>query len=89
MLQVFVLFALAWIDFYELVLAGDLLSIGVVSRCLELPVKEEDLLTLEVPALKDSSYKGPNRRSNSCCDETIVSADGETFCSWGAGSELS
>nr|GEX52912.1 hypothetical protein [Tanacetum cinerariifolium] len=34
---------------------------GSVSCCLELSVEEEDLLTLEVPALKNSSYKGPNR----------------------------
>ncbi|GJX38241.1 hypothetical protein Tco_0251544 [Tanacetum coccineum] len=49
-------------DFYELVLAGDLLSIGIrnhvvdrscVSCCLELSVGEEDLLTLEVPAMKN------------------------------------
>ncbi|GKF57804.1 hypothetical protein Tco_0171341, partial [Tanacetum coccineum] len=60
-----------------------------VSCLVELSMGEEDLLTLEVPALKNSSYKGPNRRSNSCCDRAIVSADGETFCSWGAGPELS
>ncbi|GJT38923.1 hypothetical protein Tco_0938788 [Tanacetum coccineum] len=98
-------------DFHELVLAGDLFSIGVqidevgrmyaylnyqhsvrntqqvlipvyrmggVSCCLELSVGEEDLLTLEVPLVKNSSYKGPNRRSNSCCDGAVVSADGET-----------
>ncbi|GJR38393.1 hypothetical protein Tco_1214077 [Tanacetum coccineum] len=82
-LQVVVLSALAWMDFHEHVLAGDLLSIaltfvgvvgsvedglfvvGGVSCCLELSVGEEDLLTLEVPALKNSSYKGPNRRSKS------------------------
>nr|GFB23835.1 hypothetical protein [Tanacetum cinerariifolium] len=53
---------------------------GGVSRCLELSMGEENLLTLDVPALKNSSYKGPNRRSNSCSDETIVSAEGRTFC---------
>ncbi|GKA19393.1 hypothetical protein Tco_0699308 [Tanacetum coccineum] len=76
-------------DFYELKITGDLLSIGWVSGCLELSVGEEDLLTLKVLALKNSSYKGPNRRSNSCCDGAVVSAKGEIFCSWGAGSELS
>ncbi|GKB58462.1 MAK10-like protein [Tanacetum coccineum] len=82
-------------DFLELVLAGDLWSIGVqiddvggVSCCLELSVGEEDLLILEVPAVKNSSYKGPNRRSNSCCDGAVVSADGETCCSWGTGPEF-
>ncbi|GKF38436.1 hypothetical protein Tco_0118497, partial [Tanacetum coccineum] len=86
--QVVVLFALAWMDFHELVQAGDLLSIGIrncvvdrslscwvvedglfivggLSCCLELSLGEEELLTLEVPALKNSSYKGPKRRSNS------------------------
>ncbi|GKD70453.1 hypothetical protein Tco_1324543 [Tanacetum coccineum] len=66
-----------------------LFVIGGVSSCLELSVGEEELLTLEVPALKNSSYRGPNRRSNSCCDRTVVSAEGETFCSWGMGPELS
>ncbi|GJT13466.1 hypothetical protein Tco_0860508 [Tanacetum coccineum] len=41
----------------------------------ELSVGEEDLLTREVPSLKNSSYKGPKRRSNSCCDGTVVSAE--------------
>ncbi|GKE30024.1 hypothetical protein Tco_1445408 [Tanacetum coccineum] len=109
-------------DFHELELMGDLLSIGVqidevgrmyaylnyqrcvrktqhvhvpvyrmggVSCCLELSVGEEDLLTLEVPAMKNLSYKGLNRRSNSCCDEDVVSEEGETFCSCGTGPELS
>ncbi|GKA13132.1 hypothetical protein Tco_0692778 [Tanacetum coccineum] len=53
---------------------------GGVSCCLELSVGEEDLLTLEVPALKNSSYKGPKRRSNSCYDGAVVSAEGETCC---------
>nr|GEZ09964.1 hypothetical protein [Tanacetum cinerariifolium] len=35
------------------------------------------------PALKNSSYKGPNRRSNSCCDGTCTSAEEETSCRWG------
>ncbi|GKE10375.1 hypothetical protein Tco_1413926, partial [Tanacetum coccineum] len=83
------MFSLAWMGFHELVLAGDLLSIGGVSYCLELSVGEEELLTLEVPAVKNSSYKGPKRISNSCCDGTVVSAKGETFCSWGTGTELS
>ncbi|GKB55327.1 reverse transcriptase domain-containing protein [Tanacetum coccineum] len=52
---------------------------GGVSCCLELSVGEEDLLTLEVPVVKNSSYKGPNRRSNSCFDGAVVSAEGETF----------
>nr|GEY80115.1 Gag-Pol polyprotein [Tanacetum cinerariifolium] len=45
----------------------------------ELLMGEEDLLTLEEPAVKNSSYKGPNRRSNSCCDGTSASAEEETF----------
>nr|GFA58438.1 hypothetical protein [Tanacetum cinerariifolium] len=45
LLQVVVWFALALMDFHELELMGDLLSI-------ELLVGEEDLLTLEVPAVK-------------------------------------
>nr|GEW01149.1 protein reticulata-related 1, chloroplastic-like [Tanacetum cinerariifolium] len=85
LLQVVVLFTLALMDFHELVLAGDLLSIGGVSRCLELSVGEEDMVTLDVPALQNSSYKGPNRRSNSCCDETVVSAEGRTCCILGTG----
>nr|GEW95118.1 reverse transcriptase domain-containing protein [Tanacetum cinerariifolium] len=44
----------------------------------ELLMGEEDLLTLEVPVVKNSSYKGPNRRSNSCCDGTCASAEEET-----------
>ncbi|GJU96286.1 hypothetical protein Tco_1321042 [Tanacetum coccineum] len=85
-------------DSHELKIPGDLLSIGIqnrvvdkrcVSCCLKLLVGEEDLLTLEVPALKNSSYRGPKRRFNSCCDGAVVSAKGETFCSWGAGPELS
>ncbi|GJT86099.1 hypothetical protein Tco_1067816 [Tanacetum coccineum] len=102
LLQVVVLFVLAWMDCHELELTGDLLSIGVVgsnvglvfvegsvSFGIELSMGEEDLLTREVPSLKNSSYKGPKRRSNSCCDGTVVSAEGETFCSFGAGSGLS
>nr|GFB40310.1 hypothetical protein [Tanacetum cinerariifolium] len=38
-------------------------------------------------AFKNSSYKGPNRRSNSCCDETCASAEEETLCSWVTGSK--
>ncbi|GJW13235.1 hypothetical protein Tco_0017368 [Tanacetum coccineum] len=34
LLQVVFLFALAWTDFYELVLAGDLWSIGIQNRVL-------------------------------------------------------
>nr|GFB64791.1 hypothetical protein [Tanacetum cinerariifolium] len=45
-----------------------LFVVGGVSCCLELLVGEEDLLTLEVPALKNSSYKGPKSIFNSCCD---------------------
>nr|GEY17351.1 integrase, catalytic region, zinc finger, CCHC-type, peptidase aspartic, catalytic [Tanacetum cinerariifolium] len=82
LLQVVAVFAMALKDFYKLVLAGDLLSI-------ELLVGEEDLLTLEVPVVKNSTYKGPNRRSNSCCDGTCASAKEETFYSWGTGPELS
>ncbi|GKA45747.1 hypothetical protein Tco_0738543 [Tanacetum coccineum] len=62
-------------DCHELELTGDLLSI-------ELSVGEEDLLTREVPSLKSSSYKGPKRRSNSCCDGAVVSHDGETIESY-------
>ncbi|GJT31436.1 hypothetical protein Tco_0911711 [Tanacetum coccineum] len=58
---------------------------GFVSCGAKLSVGEEDLLTREVPSLKNSSYKGPKRRSNSCCDRTVVSAEGKTFCSSGAG----
>ncbi|GJR79902.1 hypothetical protein Tco_0150687 [Tanacetum coccineum] len=58
---------------------------GFVSCGAELSVGEEDLLTREVPSLKNSSYKGPKRRSKSCCDRTVVSAEGKTFCSSGAG----
>ncbi|GJR16100.1 hypothetical protein Tco_0798752 [Tanacetum coccineum] len=99
LLQVVVLFALASMDFHKLEIMGDLLSIGVqidevgrmcgVSCFLELSKGEEDLLTLEVPVVKISSYIGPNKRSNSCCDEAVVSAEGETFYSWGARPELS
>nr|GEU92195.1 retrovirus-related Pol polyprotein from transposon TNT 1-94 [Tanacetum cinerariifolium] len=56
---------------------------------VELFVGEEDLLTLEVPAVKNSSYRGPNRRSNSCCNGTCASSEEEIFCRWGTGSELS
>nr|GEY27793.1 UBN2 domain-containing protein [Tanacetum cinerariifolium] len=48
-------------------------------RRKELSMEEEDLLTHEVPAVKDSSYKGPNRRSNSCFDGAVVSAEVTTF----------
>ncbi|GJW87915.1 hypothetical protein Tco_0163255 [Tanacetum coccineum] len=96
LLQVVVLFALAWMDFHELELTGDLLSIGILNlekgSCVSVEQElrgEEDLLTREVPSLKNSSYKGPKRRSNSCCDGTVVSAEGETLCSSGAGSGLS
>nr|GEW03156.1 hypothetical protein [Tanacetum cinerariifolium] len=74
-LQGVALFALALKDFHELVLAGDLLSIGCESFGLE-------------PALKNSSYKGPNRRSNSCYDGTCASAKEETLCSWGTDKEV-
>ncbi|GJS06391.1 hypothetical protein Tco_0363187 [Tanacetum coccineum] len=63
--------------------------IGGVSYCLELSMGEEDLLTLKVPALKNSSYRGPKRRSNSCCDESVVSAEEEKFYSCETGPELS
>ncbi|GJT54813.1 hypothetical protein Tco_0989867 [Tanacetum coccineum] len=76
-------------DCHEIVLMGDSLSIGGVSFGLELLVGEEDLLTLEVPILKDSSYKVQKRKSNSCCDGAVAFAEGETFCSGGAGPELS
>nr|GEZ56170.1 integrase, catalytic region, zinc finger, CCHC-type, peptidase aspartic, catalytic [Tanacetum cinerariifolium] len=36
-------------------------------------------------SLKNSSYKGPNKRSNSCCDGTFASAEEETSCHWGTG----
>nr|GEY17694.1 hypothetical protein [Tanacetum cinerariifolium] len=60
-----------------------------VSCCLELSMGEEDLMTLEIPTVKNSLYRGSNRRSNSCCDGAVVSAEGETFYSWGVGPELS
>ncbi|GKF06606.1 hypothetical protein Tco_0037274, partial [Tanacetum coccineum] len=41
-----------------------------VSSLAESSMGEEDLLTREAPSLKNSSYKGPKRRSNSCCDGT-------------------
>nr|GEW09515.1 hypothetical protein [Tanacetum cinerariifolium] len=41
--------------------------------------KVEGLDTLEVPAVKNSLYKGLNRRSNSCSDGASVIAGGETF----------
>ncbi|GKF82561.1 hypothetical protein Tco_0244217, partial [Tanacetum coccineum] len=66
-----------------------LFVVGGVSCYLELSMGEEGLLTFKVPALKNSSYKGPKRRSNSCYDGAVVSTDGETCCSWGTGSELS
>nr|GEV41955.1 retrovirus-related Pol polyprotein from transposon TNT 1-94 [Tanacetum cinerariifolium] len=39
------------------------------------------------PALKNSSYKGPNKRSNSCCDGTSASDEEETSCRWGKASD--
>nr|GFA99912.1 hypothetical protein [Tanacetum cinerariifolium] len=65
------------------------LVFGIMWLIEELLLGEEDLFTPEVPALKNSSYRGPNRRSKSCCDRAIVSTDGETFCSWGVRPELS
>nr|GEY15078.1 hypothetical protein [Tanacetum cinerariifolium] len=62
--------------------AGESSVAGCVSCRVELSVGKEDLLTLKVPKVKNSSYKGPNRRSNSCCDEVVVSAKGEIFCHW-------
>ncbi|GKD27106.1 hypothetical protein Tco_1233320, partial [Tanacetum coccineum] len=72
----------AWMDFYELELTVIFyLSVfGILRLIEELSVGEEDLLTREGLALKNSSYKGPKRRSNSCCDGAIVSSEGETFC---------
>ncbi|GKB38139.1 hypothetical protein Tco_0883081, partial [Tanacetum coccineum] len=60
-----------------------------VSCCLELSIGEEDLVILEVPAVKNSAYRGPKRRSNSYCDGAIVSAEGKASYSWGTGPELS
>ncbi|GJW49196.1 hypothetical protein Tco_0090547 [Tanacetum coccineum] len=40
---------------------------------------EEDLETLEFLAVKYSSNKGLNRKSNSCSDRVFASAEGETF----------
>nr|GEV37057.1 hypothetical protein [Tanacetum cinerariifolium] len=42
------------------------------------PVKEreEDLETLELPVVKNSSYKGLSRRSNNCSDGASVSTGG-------------
>nr|GEV10339.1 hypothetical protein [Tanacetum cinerariifolium] len=51
LLQVVALFALALVDFHELVLAGGM------SRCLELSMGKEDLLTLDVPALQNHHTK--------------------------------
>nr|GFC88611.1 putative ribonuclease H-like domain-containing protein [Tanacetum cinerariifolium] len=36
-------------------------------------------------ALKNSSYKGPNKRSSSCCDGTSASAEEETSCRYETG----
>ncbi|GKA43967.1 hypothetical protein Tco_0736691 [Tanacetum coccineum] len=80
--------ALTFVGFVGSVEDG-LFVVGGVSCCLELSVGEEELLTLDVPAVKNSLYKGPKARSNSCYDGTVVSAKGETFCSWGTGPELS
>nr|GFD02069.1 hypothetical protein [Tanacetum cinerariifolium] len=63
-------------------------SSGCVSCLLELLMGEEDL-THKEPTVKNSLYKEPNRRSNSCCDGTCASAEEETLCSWGTGLELS
>nr|GFB65170.1 retrovirus-related Pol polyprotein from transposon TNT 1-94 [Tanacetum cinerariifolium] len=41
------------------------------------------------PALKNSSYKGPNKISDSCCDGTFASIEEETSCRWGTGPGLS
>ncbi|GJW53068.1 hypothetical protein Tco_0097153 [Tanacetum coccineum] len=57
--------------------------------CVTLSVGEEDLLTPEVPTVKNSSYKGSNSKSKSCCDGAVVFAEGETFCSYGVRPELS
>ncbi|GJW02834.1 hypothetical protein Tco_1561690 [Tanacetum coccineum] len=64
---------------YQLLLnseCGDLLSIGI--RNLEVDyrnysgVKGRTYWTREVPALKNSSDKGPDRGSNSCYDGTVA-----------------
>ncbi|GKG11147.1 hypothetical protein Tco_0342547, partial [Tanacetum coccineum] len=60
-----------------------------VSCGAKVSVGEDDLLIREVPSLKNSSYKGPKRRSNSFCYGAVVSAKGERFCSSGARSGLS
>ncbi|GJT44168.1 hypothetical protein Tco_1109961 [Tanacetum coccineum] len=77
------------LELTEILLSIRILNLELIEGCVscgaELSVGEEDLLAREVPALKNSSYKGPKRRSNSCCDGTVVSAKGETFCSSDAG----
>nr|GEW90389.1 hypothetical protein [Tanacetum cinerariifolium] len=50
-----------------------------VSCCGELSKREEDLETLVLPAVKNSSYKGLKRRSTFCSDGAPVSAGGETI----------
>ncbi|GJT62029.1 hypothetical protein Tco_1005562 [Tanacetum coccineum] len=52
---------------------------GLINSYVKVSVREEGSLTLEVPTVKNSSYKGPKSRSNSCCDGAVVSAEGETF----------
>ncbi|GJT39868.1 hypothetical protein Tco_0939733 [Tanacetum coccineum] len=76
LVQVVVLFALAVVCTFELPILREERPLhvrvpvyrkgfGCVSCGAELSVGEDDLLTREVPSLKNSSYKGPKRRSNS------------------------
>ncbi|GKA39980.1 hypothetical protein Tco_0732573 [Tanacetum coccineum] len=81
-LQVVVLFALAWMDFHELELMGDLLSIGIRNLEKGLVVvscgtgnyqggREDYVDTRKAPSLKNSSYKGP-KEINYWCDGICV-----------------
>nr|GEU72869.1 hypothetical protein [Tanacetum cinerariifolium] len=45
----------------------------------KLSKRAKDFDTLEFPVVKNSSYKGLNRKSNSYCNRASMSAEGETF----------
>ncbi|GKA32103.1 hypothetical protein Tco_0718470 [Tanacetum coccineum] len=70
------LFALAWMDFHELVLTGDLWSIGVQIGDVALTFV---VGLIGFVVVKYSSNKGLNRNSNYCNDGAFLSAGGETF----------
>ncbi|GKB14056.1 hypothetical protein Tco_0847979, partial [Tanacetum coccineum] len=81
LLQVFILFALAWMDFHELVPMGDLLSIGVhiddVGRmyaCLTDQLSEEMTLLLHVFSIW-TAFGGNTRDLGSFGEETDKTID--------------